>query len=144
MSDKKTTWDDVPTIDGLEVEWEYEPDTPLGRRTRIRLLREDLQGLLGKKHVAVKIMAKTREYNASLMDISQGGLAVFNDDALQVETPVRFGLILGSQKIISKALVRNVNKHENGFRIGLEFAEVDFETENYIAGLVAANVYKQG
>jgi len=143
MSEKKTTWNDIPSIDGLEVDWSYEPDTPLGRRTKMRLLKNDLQSLLGKGHVAVKLLASGAEYKASLMDISQTGLAVYVDEKLPVDLPVRLGLVLGTQKIIAKALVRNSAGYERGFRTGIEFADLDMESEMYVAELISSSFYAQ-
>jgi len=143
MSEKKTTWKDIPSIDGLEVDWSYEPDTPLGRRTKMRLLKDDLQNLLGKGHVAVKLLASGAEYKASLMDISQLGLAVYVDEDLPVDLPIRLGLVLGTQKIIAKALVRNSARYERGFRVGIEFADLDMESEIYIAELISSSFYRQ-
>lgn len=141
MSEKKSSWDDIPTINGLEVDWQFEPDSSQDKRTKVRLLQEDLQNLLGKKHVGVKVAAKNSEYNASLMDISQIGLAIYIKEAIQVDTPLRFGLLLGKQKIIAKALVRNTIPYEEGFRVGIEFVDLDIDSENYIAGLVSSRLF---
>jgi len=143
MSDRKTSWDDIPSIDGLEVDWEYSPDSALGRRTKMRLLKNDLKELLGKDHVGVKIAIVGGDYNASLMDISQIGIAVYLDERLEEETPVRFGLILGTTKIVAKAIVRNLNRYDQGFRVGLEFVDLNFDSQNYIGSLVSSLVYKK-
>jgi len=143
MSEKTPTWDDIPSIEGLEVDWSYKTNSLLERRTAMRLLRKDLQLLLGKGHVAVKLVTSDGEYKASLMDISRIGVAVYVDENMPVELPIRLGLILGTQKIITKALVRNSNKYEGGYRIGVEFADLDMEAEAYIGELIASNVYAQ-
>ena len=35
--EKKVSWDDIPSIDGLGIDWEYKPETILDKRAFVRL-----------------------------------------------------------------------------------------------------------
>ena len=37
MSDEKKSWDDIPSLGDLKVDWSYEPENPEGRRDSKRL-----------------------------------------------------------------------------------------------------------
>jgi len=144
MSDKKQNWDDLPSLEGLSVDWEYEAENPLGKRATVRLVSTELHELLGKKAIAVKVVAKGFEETGRLLDLSSGGIAVLLKTELLEGKPVKMGLFLGKEKIICKALVRSSVSVELGYRTGLEFVELPESNGNYISGLVSSRSYNAG
>jgi hypothetical protein len=142
MAKEKTNWDDIPSLDGLEVDWQFEPENPLGKRAWVRIVNIELFKLLGVKNIAVKVVAKNFDGKGALVDLAQSGLAVLLDTKLAESQQVKVGLFLGKQKILSRAVVRNVQDEEGRYRTGIEFAGLNKEYESFIAGLIASTSYK--
>ena len=142
MTKEKVNWDDIPSLDGLEVDWQFEPENPLGKRTWVRIDNSDLFRLLGVKRIPVKVVAKNFDGNGYLVDLAQSGLAVLLDTELAEHQLVKVGLFLGKQKVLSRAVIRNVRDEKGRHRTGLEFVELNKETEAFIAGLISSKVYK--
>ncbi|HBG18227.1 MAG TPA: hypothetical protein DDY32_02850 [Desulfobulbaceae bacterium] len=142
MVEKKSSWDDIPPLDGLEVEWEYEPENPLGKRAWARMANRDLFFLFGVKSIPVKVVAKNYDKTGYLLDISKKGVAVLLPAELGCEQPVKVGFFLGGKKVLSRALVRNASEVEGKYRIGLEFIGLEKNLETYIVGLSAAKGFQ--
>ncbi len=143
MGKETAGWDDIPSLEGLEVDWEYVPENPLGKRAWMRMAGQDLLATLGANRIRVKVVAKNFEEAGYLIDLSQGGLAVFLNTGLAVGQAVKLGFFLGQHKVISTAMVRNVRSLEGGHRTGIEFVGLAKETETFINGLISAKVYQQ-
>lgn len=143
MGKEKTGWDDIPSLQGLEVDWEYVPDNPLGKRAWMRMAGQDLLATLGANRIRVKVVAKDFEETGYLLDLSQSGLAVFLNTPLAAGQAVKLGFFLGQHKVIAKAMVRNVRRLEGGQRTGIEFVGLAKESETFITGLISAKVYQQ-
>jgi len=141
MAKEKGSWDDIPSLDGLEVDWEFEPENPLGKRAWVRIADNDLFPLLGVKTIPVKVVAKNFDRKGYLVDLAQSGLAVLLDAKLDVEQQVKIGLFLGKQKVLSRAVIRNVRAIDSRYRTGMEFVDLDKEYESYIISLISSNVY---
>ena len=141
MTEKKITWDDIPSVEGLEVDWDFEPETSLGKRAWARMGRSDLLSLLDMKSLPVQVVTKNFEGKGSLVDIAQRGLAVLLDTKLAVSEQVKVGLFLGKQKIMARAVIRNVGDDRSSHRIGMEFLDMKKEYESFIAGLIATRGY---
>ncbi len=143
MERKKSSWDDIPSLDGLEVDWEYEPENPLGRRAWARMANKDLFFLFSVKGIPVKVVSKNYDKTGHLLDISRKGLAVLLPARLHREQPVKIGLFLGNKKVTSRALVRNTSEVEGKYRTGLEFVDLEKNLEDYIVGLSAAKGFQK-
>jgi c-di-GMP-binding flagellar brake protein YcgR len=143
MEKKKSSWDDIPPLDGLEVDWEYKPENPLGKRAWARIANRELFFLFAVKSIPVKVVAKNYDKSGYLLDISKKGLAVLLPARLQKEQPVKIGLFLGGKKVTSRAMVRNTSEVEGKYRTGLEFVELDKELENYLVGLGATKGFQK-
>ncbi len=141
MTKKKITWDDIPSVEGLEVDWDFEPETSLGKRAWVRMPKSDLLPLLDMKSLPVQIVTKNFEGKGTLVDIAQRGLAVLLDTKLAVSEQVKIGLFLGKQKIMSRAVIRNVGDDRGRHRIGMEFMDIKKEYESFIAGIIATKGY---
>lgn len=144
IMEKKTNWDAIPSLDGLKVDWEYTPDNPLGKRSFVRMNAEEIVGMFEVKEILVKIATANSTHTGRLLDISKGGIALSLPVSLAAEQPIKLGFFLGSKKIISRAIVKHVNKLEEdgSFLTGVQFVDLDQETAQYIAGLYASKILR--
>lgn len=142
MAKEKSKWDDIPSLDGLGVDWEYEPENPLGKRVRARITNNDLHSLLGVKSIPAKVVSADFDQSGHLLDISKNGLAVLLPAQLSDGQRVKIGFFLGKRKVISRAVVRNTLTVEGKFRIGMEFVGLDKDSEDYIVSLGSAKGFK--
>jgi hypothetical protein len=136
-----TGWEEIPSLEGLMVDWDYEPENALGKRKWSRLQTTDLRSSLDAKDIPIKVVTKNINKNGSVIDISIGGLAIILDTRLAVGQLARIGLYLGRQKVISRVIVRNVSPLKGTYRIGMEFVELEEENIAYIAGLISSQMY---
>ena len=141
MTEKKKSWDDIPSLEGLEVDWNFEPESSLGKRAWARIVKSDLLSLFGVKSLPVQIAAKDYDGKGSLVDIGQSGMAVLLDTQLAKSQEVKIGLFLGKQKVMSRAVIRNVANGTGWHRTGMEFMDFKKEYESFIAGLVSSKSY---
>ncbi len=142
MTKQKVNWDDIPSLEGLEVDWQFEPENPLGRREKLRMARNELYPLLDVKSIPVKVVSKDFDEKGYLVDIAQSGLAALLKTQLVENQQVKIGLFLGKQKILSRALIRNIRDEKNGYRTGMEFVDLNKEYESFIVGLISSKVFK--
>jgi hypothetical protein len=143
MAKGKTGWDKIPSLQGLEVDWQYEPDNPLGKRAWLRIADKELHGILGVKSIPVKVASTGFEETGYLLNIAQGGLAVLMKTMLAEGQLLKVGLFLGKQKIVTRAIVRNTREVEGRFSAGIEFVELDKDSAMYIAGVVSSKVFRK-
>ena len=134
-------WDDIPSIEGLEVEWHYEPENSLGKRAWPRITERDVLALFDAESLPVQVSGKDFGGRGSLVDIGQSGMAVLLDTRLMLSEPVKIGFFLGKQKVVSRAMIKNVGDGSGGHRIGMEFMDFKTEYRTYIAGLVSTKSY---
>lgn len=142
MTEKKTNWDDIPSLEGLEVDWEFEPENPLGKRAWVRIVNQELFQLLGVKKIPVRVISKNSDDKGYLIDLSQSGIAVLLENNLPENRQVKVGFFLGEQKIVSRAVVRNVREEMGRFRTGMEFVELANSSETFIKSLISSQVYR--
>jgi hypothetical protein len=141
MTEKKN-WDNIPSLQDLSVDWEFEPENPLGKRKLSRLGGGNLRDLSGGKKIPVKVVAQQYDEKGLLQDISQSGLAVVVARPLALGQAVKVGLFLGQEKVIAKGLVRHIAPAAAaGHRIGIEFVDLPPQTDEFIASLVAAKLF---
>ena len=142
MTQEKIKWDDIPSIEGLEVDWQFEPENPLGKRAGVRVVKSDLYALLEVKNIPIKVVAKNFDEKGYVVDLAQSGLAVLLYSPLAESQKVKVGFFLGQQKIVSRAVVRNVRAEQGGYRIGIEFVDLNQEYASFIVGLISSKGYK--
>ena len=143
MAIEKSGWDQIPSLEGLEVDLQYEPENPLGKRSWLRIVNNELHAILGVKNIPVKVASKNFEETGYILDIAQGGFAALLKTKLAEGQLLKVGFFLGKQKVISRAIVRNVMSLEGRFRAGIEFVELEKELEGYIAGIISSKVFEQ-
>jgi hypothetical protein len=142
MTKEKVNWDDIPSLEGLEVDWQFEPENPLGKRTWVRIANSDLYPLLGVKNIPVKVVSKNFDGKGYLVDLAQSGLGVLLDTKLAERQQVTIGLFLGKQKVVTRAVIRNVRDENGRYRTGMEFVDFKKEYESFIVGLISSKGYK--
>ena len=127
---------------GVGVDWEFKPESLLGKRSFIRLIDEDIFGLFEVKDIIVKIATAKNNYTGHLLDISTGGLSLNVPALLETNLPVKVGFFLGNVKIISKALVKRASKKGTRYITGIQFIDLDEESAEYINGLHASKILR--
>ena len=137
---RTVSWDDIPSLDGVGVDWTYKPQTTLDKRAFIRLDLHAISQLMAVGTIVVRLATVKQTYEGTLADISQGGLAMHLPTELAINQQVKVGLFLGKEKIISRGVVRHVKPEINRSLIGIQFVDLARESVEYIAGLYAAKV----
>lgn len=139
---KKKQWDDIPSLEGLQVDWKYQPENPLGKRSFVRLSDKDLLKMFDGRRIPVNIATTETNYTGSLLDLGEGGLAVNLSIALAEKQVIKVGFFLGKQKIISRAQVRYVRQCGQEYITGIMFVNLDAASREFIAGIYASRVLK--
>lgn len=140
--EKKVNWDSIPSLDGLEIDWEYSARKGRDNRAFVRLNLQDIAQLFEACEIAVKVATVQQMYSGILLDISSGGLALQLAVALEVQQPVKVGFILGTMRIIAKGQVRHVQPLDDGFKIGIQFIDLPLDIGDFIGGLYASKVFR--
>lgn len=144
MPDEKKGWDEIPSLDGLQVDWDYTADTPLGKRRFERLTVGDVTSIFEIKVVSVRVATSHFTIDGRLSDISGDGIAIMLKKRLEAGQHVKMGFFLGTQKIVTKAIVRQVTSVANGYKTGMQFHEMDSGDASYINSLYASKVLTMG
>jgi len=142
MKKNKPSWDDIPSLDEVGVDWEFKPTTLLGKRAFIRVKIEDLAKLFSTSKILVKVATVKQTYNGHLFDISPGGLSLILPVSLKENQLLKVGFYLGSIKILSKAIVRYSRKIEDQYATGIQFVDLNSESAEYINGLYASKILR--
>lgn len=136
------SWDDIPSLENAGVDWEYEPENPLGKRSYLRLGNKQLSLFFNKKSLPVNISSSKLYETGDLLDISQSGLAVLlNSTELKNGSQTKISLHLDAKRVISKAVVRNICSYEGRNRVGLEFVAPAKADSDFIKELVRSQAY---
>lgn len=135
------SWDDIPSLENLEVDWDFEPENALGKRLWARFGPADLRASLDSESIPVKVVGRQFSKIGKLIDISKGGLAVLLDSSPGKGQPVRLNLLLGRQRVVSTAIIRNITPLKGRQRVGMEFIDLAEEVSSYIAGLISSKIY---
>ena len=138
----KKAWGDFPSLESLEMDWDYCPDCRDGKRLHKRLSRRDVAHLYGDAPVGVKMASVAATFEAILHDLSEGGLGVDLNNRLDERQDLQVGLVLGGKKIIASAQVRHVRHGEKGYTAGLQFINLEPSIRKFIAGMYASKVLR--
>lgn len=138
---QKISWDDIPSLDNLEVDWGYTPENTLGRREWERIPNVELYRFLDEEHIAIRIASNSLKYTGYLLDISRNGLAIIVNRELKEGVPVKVGFFIGKHKIISKGIVRNSIVSESNYRVGIEFVDLQEKHASFIVELNTSRFY---
>jgi c-di-GMP-binding flagellar brake protein YcgR len=140
--EKKNSWDDIPSLEGLSVDWEHESSHSSDKRTFVRMKDEDISALFELREILVKIATARETHTGRLLDISEGGLSLRFPVPLEQNQPLKMGFFLGTMKIISKGMVIHVEQMGDQYKVGIRFVDLDNETGKYITGLYSSKVLR--
>ena len=139
MSNEKSDWDNIPSLDGLQVDWGFQSESPTGNRAFSRLTIKDLNKLYRNTNIPVKLVTEKGQCTAFQIDLSQGGIS------LRAELPhtensqlVKLGFILGKQKVISRGRIKHVRTENEWTILGIEFVGLTGENQEFLAQLYAS------
>lgn len=137
---EKKTWTDIPSLEGLEMEWDFQPQGADGNRAYKRMTARDLSQLFGGRPVEVKVATLNDTLSGSLHDLCEGGMAINIATRLDENQHIKVGMVLGREKIIASAKVRHVQGHDQKYTAGLMFIGLDPTARRYIAGIYGSKV----
>ncbi|NNK14214.1 MAG: PilZ domain-containing protein [Desulfofustis sp.] len=140
MSEKKKDWDEIPSLEGLQMDWDYSGNDSLGNRRFERLTYGDVTEIFEVKAVPVRVATPEFTIDGTLSDISGGGVAVILKKSVKAGQQAKIGFFLGQRKIISRVVARQRTEIQNGFRIGFEFKGISEEDSTYINGLYSSKM----
>lgn len=139
MGQDKKSWEDIPSLDGLKVDWEFEPENPLGKRSYARLETKELHQLFEAKEIPVKLHSESGQVLGTLLNLSQGGVCLtVKVGTYRVSQAVKLGFYLGPQQVVSKGIIRNVRQEGQGVIIGIEFIGLSPAIQEYISGVYSS------
>jgi hypothetical protein len=139
---QKKKWDDIPSLAGLEMDWEFQPANPHGKRVHARMDEKELARLFDGQRVLVKVATAEATFTGSLYDICEGGLAVKLDYRLAENQAIKVGLFLGAEKIISGAVVKHVQNRDRNYTTGVKFVGLGRAERQHISGMYASKVLR--
>ena len=136
---KQHSWEDIPSLDGLEIDWDFKVESPMGKRAHSRLSIEKLSQLYKVSDIPVKLVTEKEQCTASLLDLSQGGVCLKADlSNAEISQLVKFGFILGGHKMISRGRIKYVRKEQDCTILGIEFVGLMGDNQEYIAQLYSS------
>jgi len=146
MDNEKKSWDDIPALDlqDLQVEWDYRAEISNDKRRSQRLSDQELVKVFGVPCIPVKIATISSLNRGILQDISETGVAVRLQEALQVNERVKMGFFLGEEKILCKGIVRHVSEGSLGHTCGIKLVNVDEATKTRIHSVFVSVALKHG
>jgi hypothetical protein len=71
--DKKRSWVEIPSLEGLKVDWEHQPESAMDRRASVRMSMKALAKLFATKEMHVQVFVPGQMHTARLRDLSEGG-----------------------------------------------------------------------
>lgn len=137
---EKKSWKDIPSLDGLGMDWDYSPPATNSKRASVRMPANSLAQLFESKEILARLAAEGQTYTVRVVDLSEGGMAVAIPVGLAIDLVVTVGFFLGQRKIIAKARVRHHRQTGDGFVTGLAFLQLAKEHAEFIRELYAAQV----
>ena len=99
--ESKLSWDDIPSLEGLVVDWEYKSEIALDKRAFVRIAKEEMSQLYESGEIIAKLATAKQTYDGHLFDISAGGIALSLPVLLAENLPVKVGFFLGTTRIVS-------------------------------------------
>ncbi len=138
MGKDNSGWENIASIEGLEVEWDFEPENVLGKRDHERIPAASILSFIGIKDLKIHVSTVHKNFSGTLLDIGVGGMAIDSSVQLEQNQLLKLGFILGRKKVISKAQVRWVKKIQESFKMGVMFVHLSADDANFIAGIYGA------
>ncbi len=143
MSKEKPSWDDIPSIEGLEVDYDYTPESLEGKRRYVRMEINELTYMFEVTEIVVIIADESRQIKGKMNDLSQSGISVIIPKQLTKDQHVKLGFMLGRKKIVSNGLVRHARTMGSEYLVGIEFIDMEVSMKGCIAETYAAKVLEK-
>lgn len=143
MGKDPRNWDDIPSLDDLEMDWSYPPVSSNGNRGGKRISKKEFSSLFGTADIPVRTVIGTAHRVGALHDISVGGLSIMLDSELTKNQVIRVGLFLGRKEIISLAEVRHIDRKSRPYRVGMQFKQLSRENTEYLTEIYGDKVVSQ-
>ena len=77
---KKRNGDDIPSLEGLSVDWEHQSEHTKDRRSSVRISMKALAKLFATEELLLKVFAPGQILTACMSDLSEGGLSLSRKD----------------------------------------------------------------
>ena len=139
MGQDTPSWDDIPSLEELEIDWDFEPENPQGKRSYARLTAKELFFIFQTQEIQVRLVTEKSQATALLMDVSQGGVSLRTKAEHHKESQlVRMGFFLGDKKVISKGRIKSIRKEKDWVILGIEFVGLPEENNEYIASIYSS------
>ena len=137
--DEARSWDDIPPLDldDLKVDWDFQPENPLGKRSSHRLVDREVVRVFGVVCIPVKIATADAIAKGLLQDISETGVAVRLPHQLRLDEKVKLGFFLGETKMLCEGTVRHVSRGPLGYTCGIHLNSLPEDLKEQIRGLYA-------
>ena len=124
MGQEKPTRENLPSQEGLEIDWGFEHVNNIEKRANIRLTKKEITFLFRKNDIPIKLITEKNHCSAFLIDVSQRGVCLRAkvsgcNDSQHVKT----GFLLGNQKVTSEGRVKHVRKENDWDILDIEFIE---------------------
>lgn len=129
-------------MEGLGIDWDYSEKNVQDKRAFVRLNIDDMGQLFEVNEINVKVATVQQVHNGALLDISTGGAAVKLSVPLQVNQPLKLGFVLSTMRIVTKGQVRHVQPIGGGYKIGVQFVDLEKGAQDFIGGLYASKVFR--
>ncbi len=140
---KKRSWDDIPSLEGLSVDWKHQPESAQDRRASVRMHIKALAKLFTAAEVPVMVFCPGQPHTACLLDLSEGGLCLGLPVRLAPGDRVQVGFFLGQRKVLALVEVRHVREVNSMFATGVRFIGLNKETALFIRELYASLVFSR-
>lgn len=145
MSTDNSGWENIPSLEGLEVDWEFEVENSMGKRAYSRLTLDELRNIYKHQDIPVKLVSQRGQSTAYLVDLSQGGISLRTKLSHSENSElVKLGFILGEYKIISRGRIKHIRKDKEWTMLGIEFVGLTGMNQEYIAQLYSSVKFKGG
>jgi len=129
---EKRTWDDIPNIENLEIDWDFVPENPLGKREHVRVTARDLYRLFQETEYPVNIKSGNINIEGTLVDISEGWISIKSDIELMQDQEVNIDLILGNKSIVASGIVKMVREQNWVYFLGVQFTSITKKLQAFI------------
>ena len=91
--DEKKSWDDIPSLEGLSVDWDYTTQTRIDNRSYSRLDAGSLQQLFETGAIPAKLAIAGETLDARLVDLSKGTVRHVKQDGDRYIIGIQFAAL---------------------------------------------------
>ena len=138
--DKKTSWDDIPSLD-LRLDNDEEDEGSIDKRSAVRMVSKDILSMLNENAKILYDRVATQKgilnKRGVLQDIHQGGLCfLLPEHGLKKQQKIKIQVMLGTRPFKSNAVVcwKSTDK------VGIKYINPAPEDVSFLAELYSAKI----